>query len=364
MKFSYMIVLLGVFLLFAACAPDDSFKIAGDYQPEQLTDGWEIISPDSVGISTLTLEHINSLITAEDQYYNAKSLLIIKGGKLVFERYVRDMADRDHYGHVQSVTKSINSLVTGIIFSEGIFDSIDQKLYDLIPTKFPNDDQKKQITLRHLMTMRSGIEFDNDVFSMEIYVGKPDDPIKYILEKPSFADPGAEFFYQDCNPHLLSYAIGELTGSTLEEWAVERIFTPLGIQNYFWGSDPAGTSMGAHGLHIQPRDLAKIGQLVLDNGSWRGTQLIDSTWISESTQFQADMGSWGDENGWDYGYYWWVIREWNAFAAWGHGGNFLFIKPDQELVIVMTALPDTNDELVGATLDKFQDLIRPLIENE
>lgn len=75
------------------------------------------------------------------------------------------------------------------------------------------------------------------------------------------------------------------------------------------------------------------------------------------------MGDWGDENGWEYGYYWWLIPEWDAYAAWGHGGNFIFVKPDQELVIIMTALPDTNDELVGSTLDKFQDLIRPLIEN-
>ncbi|NQV14839.1 serine hydrolase [bacterium] len=352
-----------IVLLVWCCAPDDSFKIRTDIFPEQLDDGWELSTPDSLGISISLLEQIQEELISEDQYFNAKSLIISQSGKLFFETYVRDEADRDRYGHVQSVTKSVNSLITGIIFSEGYLDSMDQLLFDLIPEKFPNDETKREITIRHLMTMKSGIDFDNDVFSMELYVGKPDDPIEYILDHPLYANPGEEFYYRDCDPHLLSYTIGQLTGKSLETWAQERLFTPLGITNYYWGSDPNGTSMGAHGLHIKPRDLAKIGQLVLDNGRWGDTQIVDSSWVSESTRFQTDMGTWGDENGWDYGYYWWLVREWDAIAAWGHGVNFIMIIPNLELVFVMTALPDTNDELVGTTLDRFQNLIRPLVED-
>ncbi|NQV43188.1 MAG: serine hydrolase [Candidatus Marinimicrobia bacterium] len=358
------ILLLSLLLIVSSCVPDDSFKINSDYVPEQLSDGWEVTSPDSFGISASVLEEINAHIISEDEFFNAKSLLIIKEGHLVFESYVRDPADRDRYGHVQSATKSINSLITGIVFSEGYLDSLDQKLYNLIPhDKFPANDDKKNITLRHLMTMKSGLNFDNDDFSMEIYVGKPEDPIRYILNKDLYDQPGESFYYRDCDPHLLSYTIGYVTGKSLEDWAVQRLFSPLGISDYYWDSDPTGTSMGGHGVHVRPRDLAKIGQLVLDNGKWNGIQVVDSTWIAQSTSLQTDMGDWGEENGWEYGHYWWLIPEWNAFAAWGHGGNFIFIKPDQELVIIMTALPDTNDEMVGTTLDKFQELIRPLIES-
>lgn len=362
-KLFLALLMVSALMMLWNCAPDDPFKTNSGFEPEALNDGWDIASPDYVGISLSILEQINDELISEDQYFNAKSLLIIKDGYLVFESYVRDKDDRDHYGHVQSVTKSINSLVTGIMFSEGYLDSLDQLVYDLIPDVFPDNDEKREITLRHLLTMKSGIDFDNDEFSMEIYIGKPDNPIEYILDKPVYAQPGEEFYYRDCDPHILSYTIGHLTGRTLEDWAFERIFTPLGIHDYYWGSDQAGTSMGAHGLHLIPRDLAKIGLLVLNNGQWDGAQVVDSTWISNSTRFQTDMGTWGDENGWDYGHYWWLIREWDAIAAWGHGGNFILIKPDQDLVIVMTALPDTNDDLVGTTLDRFQDLIRPLIED-
>lgn len=350
-----------VFVL--SCAQDDAFKFDISITPHQLDDGWQIGTPDSIGIPMSILEQLQADLVSEEQYFNAKSLLIAKNGRLFFESYVRDEGDRDHYGHLQSGTKSINSLLTGIIFEAGYLDSMDQLLVDLIPHKFPENDIKKEITLRHLMTMKTGLEFDNGDFSMEIYVGKPADPIKYILDKPMYADPGEEFYYRDCDPHLLSYTISHVTGKTLEEWAVERLFLPLAISDYYWGSDPDGTSMGAHGLHLKPRDLLKIGQLVLDNGKWGGIQVVDSTWVTESTSFQTSMGDWGDDNGWDYGYYWWLVREWNAIAAWGHGGNFILIKPDQGLVFVMTALPDTNDETVGTTLDRFQDLIRPIIEN-
>ena len=346
-----------------SCVSDAPFKFESTIIPDQLDDGWLVTSPEDVNINQQALDEIYANLISEDQYFNAKSLLIVKNGKLVFETYCQNQKDRDRFGHVQSVTKSITSLVFGIVKSEGYFDSLGQTLYSIIQDKFPSNATKKSITLRHLLTMTSGLSFDNDVFSIEIYANKSSDPIKYILNKPLQANPGEKFYYRDCDPQLISYVIQKLTGKTEEQWAKERLFEPLGIEDYYWDSDHKGTTMGAHGLHLKPRDMAKIGQLVLDRGRWNGSQVVDSTWIAQSTKKQEDVPNWVEPHLYYYGYYWWIVPRWEAFTTWGHGGNFMFIVPEKQLVVAMTSMPDVNDDTVGTTLDDFEELIDPLLND-
>lgn len=347
--------------LAAGCAPDAPFKFDGPTIPERLNDGWEIASPEEVGLSTATLGAMHGELLAEDRFFNAKSLLVVKDGKLVFETYPRTPKDRDRYGHVQSVTKSVTSLVFGMLYAEGYVDSLDRTLYSIMPEKFPDDAAKRSITLRHLLTMTSGLSFDNDVFSVEMHVDRPADPAKYILDKPTYADPGAEFYYRDCDPQLISYAIGRLSGRNEEHWAAERLFGPMGITDYYWEPDHTGATMGAHGLHLRPRDMAKIGQLVLNGGRWNGEQLVDSSWIDLSTRKQFETDHRTEPHVYDYGFYWWLLPRYSAFTAWGHGGNFIFVVPGKRMVIVMTSLPDTDDDVVGTTLEDFEGLIAPLL---
>jgi CubicO group peptidase (beta-lactamase class C family) len=265
-------------------------------------------------------------------------------------------------GHLASVTKSITSLAFGIAISEGYIDSLGQRLYDVMPEKFPSDVQKRSITLEHCLTMRSGLAFDNDVFSVEIISDKPSDPIKYILKKPMYAEPGEKFYYRDCDPHLISYGIQRLTGKTLEQWTKERLFDPLGIADYHWVSDHKGTTTGAFGLWLKSRDMAKIGQMVLDHGRWQGVQIVDSSWVAISTQKQVETEHHTEPYIYHYGYYWWIIPRWNAFAAWGTGGNYIFIMPSKEMVIVMTSTSDVDADLFDQNLPSFEELIRPLLE--
>ncbi len=356
--------LLGCVLILAAwisCVSDAPFKHIGPTAPAQLDDGWDVAAPEDVGISRRSLNSVYRRFISEDGFFNAKSLLVVKDGKLVFETYCRGLQDRDQYGHVQSVTKSVTSLVFGIVSSEGYIDSLGQLLYSIIPREFPPDDRKRRIAIRHLLTMSSGLSFDNDVFSIEIYVDKPCDPIEYILNKPLYSNPGEKFYYRDCDPHLLSFVIRRLTGKTEEQWARERLFAPLGIRDYYWDADHTGTTMGAHGLHLRPRDVAKIGQMVLDHGRWNGQQIVDSAWIVESTEAQITTPYRTEPNVRHYGYYWWVLPGWQAIEAWGHGGNYVLIVPDRQIVIVMTSMPDAND-VVGTRPEKFHDLISPLLE--
>lgn len=354
------LILLTVLL---RCAPDAPYKFANSPLPEQLNDGWEIATPGEVGIDQAALNKVYSDFVSENMYYNAVSLLIIKNGKLVFETYCRDISDRDRYAHIQSATKSITSLAFGKALSEGYIDSLDQRLYSIIPDKFPADASKQTITLRHLLTMTSGIEFDNDDFSVELYVDRPLDPIAYILKKPLYAEPGTRFYYRDCDPHLISYVIQRVTGVSEEQWVKSRIFEPLGITEYYWDKDHTGVTMGAHGLFLRPRDLAKIGQLVLDHGRWQSAQVIDSAWVAEATQFQTSTDWRTEPHVYDYGFYWWIVPRRQAFTASGHGGNFVFILPQKGMIIVMTSLPDVDNEVVGTKLDDFETLISPLLEN-
>ena len=357
-----IIVHLISLMLLIGCVSDAPFKFENTTVPQQMDDGWQIASPEDVNIDQAALNEVYKNFVSQDHFLNAKSLLVVKNNKLVFETYCRSTGDRDRYGHVMSVTKSVTSLVFGIVKSEGFIDSLGQRLYDIMPDKFPSDVQKHTITLQHLLTMRSGLLFDNDDFSVEIFADKPDDPIKTILKKPMYAAPGEKFYYRDCDPHLISYAIERLTNKTLAQWAKERLFEPLGIVDYYWGSDDKGSTMGAFGLYLRPRDMAKIGQMVLEHGQWKGVQIVDSSWVAISTQKQVETEDHTEPYIYHYGYYWWIIPRWNAIAAWGSGGSYIFIMPGKEMVIVMTSMPDVDADLFNQNLPSFEELIRPLLE--
>ena len=166
------------------CVSDAPFKFEGTTVPQQMNDGWQVASPEDMQINQAILDKVYSNFVSEDHFLNAISLLVVKNNRLVFEAYCRSIDDRERLGHLASVTKSITSLTFGIIHSAGFIDSLGQRLYDIMPDKFPSDVQKRSITLQHLLTMCSGIAFDNDDFSVEIIADKPNDPIKYILQKP------------------------------------------------------------------------------------------------------------------------------------------------------------------------------------
>ncbi len=353
------VLLLPALLLLGGCVADAPYKVTGDTQPQQLNDGWTVGTPEDVNLSRAALSAVYDRLSSEDEYFNAKSLLIVKDTLLVFEAYVRSSEDRDRYTHIASATKSITSLIFGIVMGDGYIDSLDQTLYSIMPDKFPPDPVKRTITLRHLLTMTSGILLDNEDFSIELLVDEPADPPKYFLSKPLYANPGTQYYYRDVDPHLISTAIQRLTGKTEEQWARERLLGPLGIWNYYWNYDHTGVTTGAFGLRITPRDMAKIGQMVLDNGRWKGMQVVDSAWIAQSTQFQV-MTDHPSPPVYQYGFYWWVAPASQAFTAVGQGGNFIYVVPGRRMVIVMSSMADAG-QAAGTSLDEFESLIGPLM---
>jgi CubicO group peptidase (beta-lactamase class C family) len=354
-------LLLLLLLAPAGCIHDGRLKIPYNDTPRPRHDGWPVAAPESLRMDRSKLHQAFELFFSEDEFVTARSLLVVRRGSLVAEGYCRDLDDVDRIGALMSATKSVTSLLTGIAIDGNPADSLDRTLYSLIPGKFDADPARRRMTLRHLLTMRSGLDFDNDDFSLEMEHDVHGDGISHILHKPMIHEPGATYNYQDCDPHLMSAALQEITGTALERFAEAHLFQPLGISRFLWLKHHDGTTYGGYGLYLAPRDMARIGQLVLQNGRWNGRQVVPQDWITLSTAHQTDMDEENARLGFDYGFYWWRVPELGAFTANGHGGQYIFVVPATELVIVMTAEPDTDSDTVSITLAQFLELARVVV---
>jgi CubicO group peptidase (beta-lactamase class C family) len=343
----------------SGCWFDGDLKRDNGSKPAELKDGWEIDTPKNTGVSSAVLEAIHDRLLSEDHFRGSLSFLVVKDGKLIFETYLRRNSDRAQYRHIQSATKSITSLLLGIATDQGKVPGVDWSLKDAFPSAVKGLDARVgRITLQELLTMTSGLDFDNEVFSSEMWVDKPDNPLRYMLAKPFYADPGERFYYRDVDPQLVGYMLQDFVGESEREFAAATLFKALKIRDYYWEAGPDGVSMAAHGLHLLPRDLAKLGLLVLNRGLWNGRRVVSGEWISGSTRrwIDSDVEYQGQPLG--YGYYWWIVPG-VGISMWGHGGQFVLIAPEQNMVLVQTAFPDTD--LPESDLPDFVDLIRPLL---
>ena len=351
-------------LLLVGCLPDGEVHIAYNDQPVDIGDGWRIGVPEDVGMNSAKVREAYKLLFEDDTFRASTGLLVIRHGRLVGEGYLRHLEDRTLREAIQSSTKSWTSLLLGIAQSEGHSLELDATLFELTPRFFEGIEgpEKRSITLRHLLTMRSGIEFDNDDFALEMLSDRPREQMRYILKKPMYAAPGEAFYYRDADPQLVSGVIQEITGESLAQIARRRLMVPMGIEDWSWGSNIDGETHGAYGLYLRARDRAKLGQLVLQRGVWEGAQLIPEAWITLSTSFHTDVDRMDeDTEQYPYGFYWWLIPELNGFTTWGHGGNFTIILPDQDMVIVHTAEPDTNGETAAVSLTELLPVVRLLV---
>jgi CubicO group peptidase (beta-lactamase class C family) len=332
------------------CLSDENMKLPfSGYLPEQLEDGWEISSPEMEGLDRDKIEQVYEEFFSEDLYPTAHSLLIVRHGRLVAEAYCRDRDDRENIHNLQSATKSITSILLGIAIDSGLVDSVETPVYQFIPEYFDSDIEKRAITLHHTLTMQTGLQFDNDEDTVDLfyYTGNT---VEFVLHRDLVFSPGTSFYYHDGNPQLISGVIQSVSGESLEEFAVEKLFNPLGIEHFQWETPSDGRSFGAFGLWLRPRDMAKIGKLVVQDGEWNGDRIISAEWIEESSSLHVPLEQ--------YGYYWWVYEEHSVFMAEGHGEQLIFVNQDYDLVIVMTADPYSSD---AALSPGFRYLINDIV---
>lgn len=292
---------------------------------------WE---KDTLENHNIDLESINSIHNTMDSYpINAE--IIIKDGYIVDE-YYKEGYDETSIFTLQSVSKSITSLLVGIAIDKGYIESVDIPISNYFPQILESDsDYLKQITIWHLLTHTSGFSL-NDTSNWEEWRNS-ENWVNYILNSSVTSRPGTVFDYFTGNTHLLSAILQQATGKTAYEFGKEYVFDPLDMESVECETDAQGISDGGNGFAMNVYDMAKIGQLYLNKGTWEGEQIVSEQWIEESTKAQFERSS-GSA---DYGYQWWVRtfgdHGYNAYFAQGHWGQYIFVVPDLNLVVVMTS---------------------------
>lgn len=262
---------------------------------------------------------------------------------------------------VMSVTKSVTSLLIGIAIDKGFIPSVDVPIDSYIrPIINDLDSIKGQITIRHLLTMSCGLEWSEIPGPSEFsqWMRSPD-RIQYILNKLFVSAPGTSFNYSDGAAHLASVILSQATNMTANEFAKRYLFSPLGITDRNWTADERGFNFGGVRLFLYPEDMLKIGKLVLDNGKWGTEQIVSTNWINESTKFQISTDDVIPYGG-NYGFYWWKgsANNYNFFYANGHGGQFIIIVPEIDLIVVATTnWSGLNDQQAGELWYNLMDII-------
>jgi CubicO group peptidase (beta-lactamase class C family) len=307
----------------------------GEYWP---TDGWRTSTPEAQGMDGATLAGV--VVAVKAQKLDLDSLLVIRNGYIVHETYFGSQSANQR--HIQySVTKSFISTLIGIALDRGSIERIDRPVLEFFPgLEMQNPDPRKEkMTLEDLLTMRSGLLWNDSDQDFE-NLFRSADWVQYMFDLPLMQTPGTVFTYCSGCTNLLSAVLQKAAGMTALDYARENLFGPLGITDLRWESDPSGTSIGGWGLYITPRDMAKLGYLYLHGGEWDGAQVVPADWVSEATREHTSTGG-----NLGYGYQWWTYPKWDAYAALGRDGQTIFVIPESDLIVVTTAGGVNHDRI-------------------
>jgi CubicO group peptidase (beta-lactamase class C family) len=339
-------------------------------------------TPAALGIDAAPLTALDADL-ASDKFPLVDSLLVMRCGQVVFDRrYPHDYAATygkeahtkgplnarltgpynyfDPAWHpyyqgtdehtMQSVSKTVTSAIIGVAMARGAFKSplSTPVLHYFDPEKVKNvDARKRRMTLRDLLTMTSGLDWNEDVpyadpNNPSDLMEAADDWVQFVIDRPMKDEPGSVFAYSSGATELLAYIFKRETGVDIEEYGRSHLFKPLGIQDYHWKRTPLGVVDTEGGLYLRAEDLAKIGLLYLNGGRWEGQPLMTADWVKESLTPRIDAGE-----GFQYGYQWWLLPHGDpkrlAWLARGMGGQRLIIIPEEHLIVVSTAWHILNE---------------------
>lgn len=274
---------------------------------------------------------------------NLYSLLIVKNGYLIAEKYFNGFTVNEAI-QTASVTKSIISALTGIAIRENVIEGTDQKLKDFFPEIAweSTDPRKSEITVEQILEMRSGYPWE-EVYGYLETLSRSSNWIPFLKEFPLVHDPGTQFGYSNFTAHIMGIIIARSAKQSLLSFARDYLFDDLGISVPKWPADANGYYYGSGDIYMTPRNLAKFGQLFLDEGVWNGVQYIPSEWIKSSFQVYSSS-TYGRDiltniRTLKYGYLWWsgTSGSHQIWFAWGHGGQMVVIIHDLNMVVVATA---------------------------
>lgn len=312
---------------------------APDYWP---TGGWRSLPPEAQGMDSQKLADLIDHIREQD--LDIHSVTVVRNGYIVADATFYPF-EGDSMHNLRSVTKSFVSALIGIAIEQGHIDSLDQPVLSFFPDRVVAnvDARKEAMTLEDVLKMATGLEC-RDSFKYRwagaYLMMQSDDWVQHVLDLPMLEEPGTRFEYCNGATLLLSAIIQETSGMTAAKFAEQHLFTPLGINDVIWPTNPQGVTVGFSELRIRPHDMAKFGYLYQQDGQWDGRQIVPASWVAASTASQ--IAALGAGSG-DYGYQWWVEPD-GIYSARGHAGQYIFVVPDSELVAVFTG--NLSDEFL------------------
>ena len=277
--------------------------------------------------------------------------MLIRNGYIVFEEYYPGIGP-DLVWELESATKSITTAVLGVALADDYITSVNESVLDIFPERtVANPDLRKDaMTIRHLLTMSAGFESDATL------MGLSPDWLQYLLDLPMVREPGTYWRFDGGCSHLISTIITQKTGLSMVDLAQTRLFGPMGIINYQWHSDPQGNTIGFGTLSMTLRDLAKLGYLYLNNGTWGPFQLVPADWVAECTTPYFLLGS-----GYSYGYQWWVDHEISGYSMRGAEGLRAFVLPELDMVLALGgAKPVSYSDIYSA----INNILSPAVISE
>ncbi len=356
---------LGAAVALLALACDSASGPQNGYErPVRTDDGWETASLEQVGMEPGPLLDLLALI-ADTEDHMIHSLVIVRDQKLVFEEYwpgvdlepgtldpVAREFDRETLHYVASVSKSITSALVGIAIDRGLVGGVEDTLFAHFPEyAHLRREDNRQIVLEHLLSFSSGYDWNEFVFGFNdprdshYQMFNTRDPVGYLLARPVTSNPGAVFHYNSGDTNLLGEIVRRSSSSeTLVAFADQYLFRPLDIETYDWVRFPLAprVTFASGGVSLRPRDMAKLGALYLEGGVWNGNRVISEQWTRASTEQAIPLvGSYRTLYG--YGYNWWLGRSpyrgttVEYFRAAGWGGQYVYVFPELELIVVFTA---------------------------
>ena len=352
--------------------------------PQPLEDGITTGSMSSIGIDSNKINALAKLILV-DSFPNIHSLLIMKDNVLVYENYFagKDQISGKNLGFIshgrddlhdcRSITKSVVSACVGIAIQQGLIKGIDDPIFDYLGEykNFMNDKNSK-ITIRHLLTMSSGLKWNEQISytsfkNSEVRMDLSLNPIRYILKRPVISDPGTQWNYSGGDTQLLAEIIKKVSGQTIEQFAERNLFKPLGIKNYRWiplirrHSIPAA----AAGLRLTSRSMLKLGMLYMNDGKWMGAEILSDEWVRASLHAQVPHNKIKKTG---YGYQFWTYsvsignKNYHLAEAKGNGGNAIFICKALNLLVVITAGNYNQWNIVNNSHEALVKYIIPAIQ--
>jgi CubicO group peptidase (beta-lactamase class C family) len=314
---------------------------------------WRTASPEQITIDPEQLRRVDATIRAS--LPNLFSFLVVRRGALVFEQYYGSHARTDAV-EIRSVTKSVTAALVGAALQSGQLKSLEQPIGLFLADYLARiaDPRTRAITLAQLLAMTAGFDWDDGDTIWELWAS--DDWVAFTLSQPLAHNPGTTFNYTSGNSQLLTAVLARATGMDVQTFALQTLFGPLGITSASWQLDPQGLPDGGAGLTMTPRDLAKLGYLYLTQGRWEGRQILPAWYVDASCRAHSS-GGFPEESA--YGYHWWVSDECGvpAYFAAGYGGQYVYVVPALELVMVITARPD----LPPARLQDHRFLFREVV---